>query len=199
MALFCHEKYLIVCGKEWQSVLVRDISHAIRQVCLLRSVHLQWNDRTASAMISAMLRRIAATSSTSRRRSDGGLFLQLHNKHAIHIKHQTVSWTLPSYWLSYIFTFRNLACFPLQVQNTGKRNIMCWVCLKEAAFKVGHIVRKRSWPVRCTILTLLEGRKKDHGQLRISEIPSDTPKGNLPNTSKSLPPRQRARCVLNIF
>ena len=52
---------------------------------MLRGVHLQWNDRTASAMISAMLRRIAATSNTSRRRSDRGLFLQLHNKHGTHI------------------------------------------------------------------------------------------------------------------
>jgi hypothetical protein len=34
-------------------------------------------------------------------------------------------------------------------------------------------------------MTFLEGRKKDHGYLRISEIQSDTPKGNLPNKNKS--------------
>ena len=191
MALFCHEKYLIVCEKEWESILVRDISHSIRQVCLLHGLHLQWNDRTASAMISAMLRRIAATSSTSRRRSDGGLFLQLHKKHATHIKHQTVSWTLPIFLTFLYLHFSKFGLF--SSSGAGKRNVVSWVCLKEA------VVRKRSWPVRCTILTLFEGRKKDHGCLRIPEIPPDTPKGNLPNKSKPLLPHQRARCVLNIF
>ena len=115
------------------------------------------------------------------------------------LEHKVCLGHCPSCWLSYTFTFRNLACFPLQLQNTGKRNVMCWVYLKEAAFKVGHIVMKKSCSVRCTILTLLEGRKKDHGYLRISEIPSDTARWNLPNKSKSLPPHQLARCVLHIF
>jgi hypothetical protein len=94
MVLFSHEKYLIVCEKEWVTALVRDISHAIRYVCLLRCVYLLWNDRTASAMISPMLRRIATTNSASNRRSDRGLFLQLHSKRVTHINHQILSWAL---------------------------------------------------------------------------------------------------------
>ena len=93
------------------------------------------------------------------------------------------------YFLIHSF-FETWLIFPLQVQNTGKRKVMCWVCWKETAFIVGHIVRKRSWPVPRSILTFFEGRKKSHGYLMISEIPSDIPTRNLQNKSKSLPLHQ---------